>query len=530
MATTRAFIYNKNGLSISGTELFGQLSVGYPTSVLPGGLVSWNGPDEELGYVIAKTFSFQPTPIFTGDPLTLSTVYKPVDINLTNGDKTAYVDHWGYTQTILSDTLIDKKDKIMFSLTFSSTNPGVMFGAYIGVGTRSMNYNSAFGSFPGTDNQSVGFTQDGTYYYNGAVQATGLPTWISGSTIDIAIDLESGNKIWIRVGGGSWNNDPGQSPESGICGLTMSGLNKIYPALCPGSANGSSYGSMTLLDTPPYDVPSGFQFLGTNLYANVKFMRSSDLTDQSFINLVNSKFSQNFTSAIDADVWVKNQGHWTSYVKPILSLDAGNILSFTQSNQTIWTDTVAGKTFSLINGASFSTNSGGLINFDASSSQYAECSTSLPNVLTQWSVGVWHYYDGTTSTGSPCIITEVFPTAINYVIGNTSDSSPFLQTGFFNGNWNSTPQGYQLTPNNWYYIASTYDGLDIKLYVNNVLIYDVSCVTTPTSGNNGILLMKRWDLPEFWGGHLAKIDIYDKALNPGNVNLIWNSNKSRFGL
>jgi len=335
MATTRPFAYN-TGSPIAGTTQVGQIAVGTPTSgFVSTGLQWWNGPDEELGYVIAKTFSTQPTPIFTNNPLTLSTTYKPVDILLSNGNKTAYVSQWAYTQTVLSDTLIDRKDKIMFSLTFSSTSPGVMFGAYIGVGTRSMNYSGAFGSFPGTDNQSVGFAQDGTYYYNGAVQATGLPTWISGSTIDIAIDLESGNKIWIRVGGGNWNNDPGQSPESGVCSLGMGGLNKIYPALCPGSAAGSSYGSMTLLDTPQYDVPSGFQFLGTNLYDNIKFIRSSALTDQSFVNLVNSKFGQNFSTGTNAKTWLDNNNYWTSWVDNTPPSQSGFSITVTNNGSNV---------------------------------------------------------------------------------------------------------------------------------------------------------------------------------------------------
>ena len=313
MATTRPFAYNTGSL-ISGTTQVGQLAIGMPTAGFSAtGLQWWNGPDEDLGYVIAKTFSTQPTPIFTTDPLTLSTTYKPVDILLSNGDKTAYVTNWSYTQTVLSDTLIDRKDKVMFSVNFTSTSPGTMFGAYIGVGTRSMNYNGPFGGFPGTDNQSVGFAQDGTYYYNGAVQVTGLPMWTSGANIDIAIDLESGNKIWIRVGGGNWNNNPSESPESGVCSLGMGGLNKIYPALCPGSAAGSSYGTMALLISPPYGVPTGFQFLGTNLYAGVKFLRSDSLTDQSFIDLVNLKFNQNFTTVGEVLSWLSINNYWHSY-------------------------------------------------------------------------------------------------------------------------------------------------------------------------------------------------------------------------
>ena len=53
MATTRPFSYN-TGSSIDGTDQVGNLAVGFPTSGFSStGLKWWNGPDEELGYVIA---------------------------------------------------------------------------------------------------------------------------------------------------------------------------------------------------------------------------------------------------------------------------------------------------------------------------------------------------------------------------------------------------------------------------------------------------------------------------------------------
>ncbi len=67
MATARPFAYN-TGTSISGTTQTGDLAIGVldePYSDNYGGVIWWNGPDEELGYVIAVPVSgnTQPTPI-----------------------------------------------------------------------------------------------------------------------------------------------------------------------------------------------------------------------------------------------------------------------------------------------------------------------------------------------------------------------------------------------------------------------------------------------------------------------------------
>jgi hypothetical protein len=51
MAIARPFAYNPGSL-IPGTEQVGSLSIGAPTSGFTNNPQYWNGPDEELGYVI----------------------------------------------------------------------------------------------------------------------------------------------------------------------------------------------------------------------------------------------------------------------------------------------------------------------------------------------------------------------------------------------------------------------------------------------------------------------------------------------
>jgi len=51
MAIARPFAYNP-GISIPGTEQLGDLSIGYPTTGFTDSPQYWNGPDEELGYII----------------------------------------------------------------------------------------------------------------------------------------------------------------------------------------------------------------------------------------------------------------------------------------------------------------------------------------------------------------------------------------------------------------------------------------------------------------------------------------------
>ena len=212
----------------------------------------------------------------------------------------------------------------------------------------------------------------------------------------------------------------------------------------------------------------------------------------------------------------------------VLSLDAGNPASY-PGNGTVWTDTIGGKTFNLINGPGYDPANGGKFYFYAPGNQYAECSTSLTS-LPEFTTSVWHYWDGVTTGEFPCILTEVYTGgALNYVMGKLQGG--IAQSGYFNGGFQVSPQ-FTLSANTWYNIVTTCDSSQVvRVYVNNVLLSTTSTTGgQPSSSNAGIRLMRRWDNMEFWGGSLATVGIYDKALDSGQISSIWNSTKSRFGL
>ena len=519
MSNSRAFAYNPSLTAPTGATQYGNLAVqttGWYNET--GGLKWWNGPDEDLGYVIARSIPAgnHPTPEFNQSAnLTLSATYLGNSMNLSNGNQTVH-QFFGYVQTVLGETLINNNDKVMFSflceLAAPATFPG---GHFVGFGTRSMNYNGVtpnpYNSFPGNDNQSIGFNSGGEYWFNGSLQVSGLPTWSHNDIIDVAVDMQSGY-VWLRVNGGSWNNNPSENPATAVGSLGIGGLKSFYPALCP-----AYEGTYTIQNSTTYGLPTGFNFLGTNVNASVGFYRTNDFTDQSFLSLIYSKLGQSFPNGLSASNWLKANGYWTSYITPVLSLDAANWTSGA------WVDSVGGKQFTLYNSPSWSSDNGGYFTFNPASSQYAQ-GTSLPSI-NNWTMEVWHYYTGTETGGAPCIITETYiGSSINYSLGNNNGG---FSSGFFDGGWRVT-DGYSLTPNNWYHIVGTYDGTTLNLYVNNVLVDTASYVGTPLSSGADIRLMRRWDLSDFWGGRLAIVNIYDKPLNQSQVTSKWNLTKSRF--
>jgi hypothetical protein len=171
-----------------------------------------------------------------------------------------------------------------------------------------MNYSSQYGAYPGNDIYSIGFSDDGNYYYNGGVVASGLPTWTDGDIIDIVIS--HGQYWWIRVNGGDWNNDLSANPTTLSNGLTMNGVTNFYPVLCP-----SYQGIMTVLNYPKYGVPSDYNFLG-NVSASVGFFRTDGFDNNEFIDIANILLNENYNNAADASTGLTSNGYWSSWVQP----------------------------------------------------------------------------------------------------------------------------------------------------------------------------------------------------------------------
>jgi len=145
MSTSRPFSYN-TGSAVAGTTQSGDFAIGTPTvGFSASGLQWWNGPDEDLGYIIAQPVpgNTQPTPIpdvsaslgfFRSNALTsasyislVNTIAGPSGSFNTTNAATSWLYDNGYWTSY--------PDGIAGSLVFNGTNqslglsPGVTFGA-----------------------------------------------------------------------------------------------------------------------------------------------------------------------------------------------------------------------------------------------------------------------------------------------------------------------------------------------------------------------------------------------------------------
>ena len=282
-----------------------------------------------------------------------------------------------------------------------------------------------------------------------------------------------------------------------------------------------------------------------NVPAYIRFSRSKLKTDQSFIDLVNSVFKQTFTTTSECTSYLTTNGYWTSYVSLvtsglILNYDISNSSSYPGSGTTI-TDLQASSNSTLFNTPTYTSSGGGYLTFNGSN-QYFTTNTSLNsklspvNTSTTISIFLWIY-----PMDNGVIVQEIGQTTPN---ANWHDSQIEMVAGTLRFSvWQNQP-GFASsisTPlNNWYYVGFTYDGTNLRGYVNGSLAVTSGTISRQTPFNNGGSLPLHYAIAHadntnlgdgsFSNMRFGGMHIYNTALSPSNVLLNFNSQKYRFGL
>ena len=514
MASSRSFTYNI-GVPINGTNQVGEIAVGIPSNGYGAtGLEWWNGPDEELGYVICEPVpnETQPTPV--------KVYWNPNNIGPGN---TLSNDNFTVTSTSFTSVLAESKifGKVMFSIEIEQSATS----SYIGIGKSDMDINSYVG---GTDGKSVGFESSGDIVFGGSYINSGLPSWGNiGDIIDISIDSNV-PEFWVRVNGGNWNGNPSSDPGLNVGGLSFPmSVMDTYPAIT--IYNETSNDPQATLVTSTFSLPSFYSHIKN--YASVKFSRSSDLTDASFVELVNRKFSQNLLTAQSCKDYLTLNEIWTSFgILPagmVLYLDAGISSSYPGSGN-IWYDLSGNGNHGTINGgATYSPSQGGVLGFDGVN-DYVSFNTvsNIPIGNDNYTISIWFNTSSSNTTGG-------FFGWGNYGTTNQVNAFRLLANGqgFVNYWWANDQEFFTtVNANTWYNVIAKFDGTNREIWLNGNLVGSVAPSpghNVPNADNLTIGLTAPF-LNEYFPGKIGQVIFYRRGATDQEIQSIYNSGVGRF--
>jgi hypothetical protein len=147
--------------------------------------------------------------------------------------------------------------------------------------------------------------------------------------------------------------------------------------------------------------------------------------------------------------------------------------------------------------------------------------------MPQFSISIWHRWDGQNS-GDGSLIEEVLGGGIqNYRIGIKTDTQLF--GGYSNGSSQDTDKLPTLAIGRWYHIALTCDlNQNLSIYLDGTLNNVVKTSgSQPSSSGEGIRLMRNSE-DGYRGGSLGKIEIYNRILKPFQIVELFQKDTARF--
>ena len=218
----------------------------------------------------------------------------------------------------------------------------------------------------------------------------------------------------------------------------------------------------------------------------------------------------------------------------VLHIDAADKKSYIGSGSS-WNDLSANsRNFTLFNTPAFSSNFGGLLNFDDTVFEYG----TTPNIgsLTNFSVEAWARTNKSLTGKVTTVVCNQYDLVsnLNFSLGTNNASASYNMTfGFYNGAWRNVT-GFNMAINTWYHMIGTYNGSSVILYVNGVAGTPLSYTGTATSGGE-IRIARRWDdvantASNFFSGDISIVKIYNRALTSAEVLQNFNATRGRFAI
>jgi len=213
----------------------------------------------------------------------------------------------------------------------------------------------------------------------------------------------------------------------------------------------------------------------------------------------------------------------------VLSLDVNNVLSYpgtgiTWSDLTIFNNDTVFTTVSGNPNPTYSISGGGSFQFGDGDDSFVLAATAngFPLGDSQYTIETWINPDNLSQLTALVVYGTLGGNSANAI--GLSNSSIFVD--WIDNNLSSPTQS--MIPGNWYYLSSTYNGTDRKIYLNGSLIAsDTPGVTNSITTGDTFTIGNSMGIP--FTGKISIVKLHTKALSAPKLLSNFNSLKNRFG-
>ena len=213
----------------------------------------------------------------------------------------------------------------------------------------------------------------------------------------------------------------------------------------------------------------------------------------------------------------------------VLCLDAGNTKSYPGSGTT-WTDLSGnGNNGSLVNGVGYNSGNLGSLSFDGTNDEvFVNNSPSINFSGTQqYTALVWAYplLGGTTWHG---LISK--GNSQQYALTINSPNAYLHYETNQGGISALNSSASSVVANTWQFFGMRFDGTNKTIWKNANIIATQSATTLNSTSNTEQLRIGEGNNGEQFGGNIAQVSIYNRALTASEIQQNFNATRSRFGI
>ena len=232
------------------------------------------------------------------------------------------------------------------------------------------------------------------------------------------------------------------------------------------------------------------------------------------------------------DCYVNGVTLWVDGFQLEKASSVSSFNSISNTNGTTWRDLIGnGNTGTLVNGPTYSSANGGSIVFDGTN-DYVDCgntaSLSAIGGTTTITVSGWAYYTAYGGGGQPYSVITVKGNPWTWLLENPSNTFRFRITA--GGADVAVPDTSTHLLNTWYNVVGTYDGSNMKIYVNGVLkntqAQTGTLATNSETAKIGTFQGTNYNLT----GRISNVSVYNRALTAAEVSQNFNALRSRFSI
>lgn len=212
------------------------------------------------------------------------------------------------------------------------------------------------------------------------------------------------------------------------------------------------------------------------------------------------------------------------------AVDPSNLVSY-ESGSSIVYSLVGNNTGSLINGASYLDEFGGVFTFDNSNDKITIPNSSVFNHTSELTIESWVRFDGNSND----FIFEKGNVNTQYSLFSHGSDIVFRTKHASDSGYDTLSPSKStagITNGQWHHIVGSWDGSTKRIYVDGILkgSKSKSGALTTTSQGAAIGAFGGTSSGYYFGGEIASVRIYNKGLSASEVAKNFNAQRSIFGL